>query len=674
LQLAALSLRTHQDPIAWISQFSGSHRFILDYVQQEILERQPLGVQHFLLRTSVLTFLRADLCQQLSGESASQHMLEVLERTNLFVVPFDEERRWYRYHPLFREALLSCLQASEPEQVLLLHRRASAWYTEQDLLPEAITHALAANDFAYAASLIEHFLVPQSWRNAYHMLRRWLSRLPDEVLRTHPGLSFLFARAMLLASQSEPSTWRLMENPLRLAEQGYREAGDQAGEGSVLTTRAVLTGFQGDFAASFALARAALILLPPEETQWRGECLSILATEAAFSGQYEFAESLLQQALACHDASGSLPGRQYTVLMLGEVCLARGDLDLAASFFRQVISVSTEQPDLARDQLMDETGGRRAHFEGLAWYSLGHLAYLHNDLAQAHHALQEGLGQGWFALLHILTPGLLLQVRLLHAQGEIEQARTFLADLLAKGGRPEVLRGIRLCQAWLALSMGDLTRAQRWAEGLVQTSTPLALVRREEEVLLLARLRIYQGQPEVATLLLAPILREARAQARLHSELQILILSALAEVAGSALRQARKTLLQAVTRARHAGYQRLFLEEGQPMEMLLKRLLPGVREQALAFYVRDLLRAFGSVPVRALASPVQDTSLLLDALTPQERRVLGLLAEGASNQDIARVLVISLATARKHVSNILSKLGAENRTQAVARARQYALL
>jgi LuxR family maltose regulon positive regulatory protein len=674
LQLAALALRKHQDPAAFVTRFSGSHRFILDYVQEEILERQPLSIQRFLLRTSVLTSLHADLCREVAGEPASQQMLEGLERANLFVVPLDEERRWYSVHTLVRSALLARLQASEPEQVLVLHRRAAAWYAAQQLVPEAVPHALASHDFALAAELIERFLVPQSWRNEYHTLRRWLGSMPDTVFRARPDLSFLYAQAIFLTSPAESERFSLVEEPLRFAEQGYHDVANQAGLASVRAARALLTFLQGDFPDGFDLAREALPLLPPADRQWRGLCLHILATEAVLSGDTVQAEVLLQDALALFATTGLLSGRQFATALLGDMYLARGNLDLAAHAFRQVLSVTSEQPDLTRTLLTDETGTRKTHFERLAWYGLAYLAYMRNALPEAQHALQEALAQGQFRWISVLTPGLLFQVRLLCAQGETEEARRRLVELELSADRPDVKREVHLCQGWLALQTGDVARAHYWMAGLTEANQPLAHARQVEEAMLRVRLRLARGQPEAALSELAPLLEEAGRQAHRHNEIQMLMLQALAQEASGDRVSACQTLLQTVIAARHEGYQRLFLEEGTPMEALLKLLLPDLREQVLVTFVRTLLRAFGPASPGQDAPPPMRAAVRLTALTAQERRVLVLLAEGASNQDIGRALVIGLSTAKKHVANLLGKLEAENRTQAVARAREAGLL
>ncbi len=671
LQLAALSLRGHKDPSAFVRALSGSHRFIVDYVWEGILQQQSPAIQQFLLQTAVLTRVNAALCRAVTGKQTSQEMLEAIERANLFLVPLDEKRQWYRFHSLFREALLARLQATQPELVPLLHRRAARWYEAQGLLHEAIPHALSACDFAHAADLMERFLVPQSWRNEYHLLRRWVARLPEAVLRVRPALSLSTVNATVLTSQRGTHTLALVEEPLRVAEHGFRSQGNQSGLGAVLTARAVLLSFQGELAQAFALARQALTLLPEDEQQWRGHALCLRGAEEAMAGRLTSAQQFLLHGLALYESSGSLPGKQFALVMLGEVGLSQGELHLAARYFQQALASSEEREALAHLQLTLETGARETYYERLALYGLAQLSYEWNELAAAQQYLHGAL-QGPSEWMHFLTPGQLLQPRLLLACGEGKQGQEVLEERVVQASRPEVLRELSLCRAWLALSMGDLDQVEYWATMKRQGAEPLALSRREEEVLLLARLRIAEGQPHVALDVLTRWRQEARAEERRHSALHLLVLEALAYEASARSCLALATLQQALAQACSQGYQRLFLDEGPIMERLLKSLVPSIQEEALVAYVQTLLHSFASATApRSLSG---NDSSLLSPLTPQERRVLQLLAEGATNQDIADRLVIQLSTAKKHVANILSKLGAENRTQAIVRARESSLL
>jgi LuxR family maltose regulon positive regulatory protein len=678
VQLAGLALQRTADPVAWVRAFSGSHRFVLDYVQEEILSPQPAPIRQFLLQTAILSEMNAALCQALTGEAggeqASQAMLEALERANLFVVPLDEERCWYRYHALFREALVTCLRATAPELLPLLHRRAAAWYAAKARWAEAIPHALSAGDEGYAADLIERFVDPASFRNEYHMLRRWLAGLSSETLRSRPHLSFTYVNSLVFTSAVSPQILEVVEQPLLWAEQGFREAADEAGLGAALTTRAMLTTFQGAFAEACALAHKALPLLPQQEQLWRGHCLGLLAVEMLISGQPDRAQPLLLQCRTLLANVGSFQAWVLALILLGEVSLSRGDLRQAESFFRQTLAHSHEHEDLVRVQLTLGTGDRESYYERLAYYELTQLFYEWNDLEKAQQYLQEALTRTAYPWIHILTSGILLQVRLLWARGEVEQAHSLLHMEASRQSRPEILQEIRMAQAWLALKTGDQAVVEQWDSSDLHLSEPSVHIRREEEGLLLARLRITEGQPQAALDLLSEWKHQAREAHRGYSELQILLLEALAYEQAGARAQARATLLEAITRARPEGYQRLFLDEGIRMEALLKSLLPDLRDKALASYVRALLRAFVTVEAPPAAPPIDAASRPLDPLTPQEQRVLQQLAQGASNQEIADALVIQLSTARKHISSILSKLGATNRTQAIALAREYGLL
>lgn len=684
VQLAGLALQRTADHAAWVRSFSGSHRFILDYVQEEILARQPAPIQQFLLQTAILSEMNASLCQVLTEEAGeeqrSQAVLETLERANFFVVPLDEERRWYRYHRLFREALLTSLRATEPEQIPRLHRRASSWYAGQKRWASAIAHALEAEDTTLACDLIECFIDSQDWHNEHHTLRRWLTRLSSETLRSRPQLSFMYVRVLLFTMPRGSQTFSLVEEPLQWAEQGYRNVSNQVRLGSIVALRAVLTFYQGAFAQAFALARHALTLLPEQGQLWRGDglslpgfCLSLLGLEALLCDQITLASQRFQQGLAIYEASGLLPGILSATALLGEVCLARGELQQAAHSFRQALAYLDRQSELVL-QLMLETGARDIFYELPALYGLAQLSYEWNDLEKAQHYLDEALAQGQPAWLHILTPGLLLQVRLLCAREEAEQARQLLGEMAARESQPAVLREIRMVRAWLAFKLEDLTCVKQWATSCAQEDEPLSHIRREEEILLLARLWIAERQPKTALDLLKQWKLKKKGEPRLTSELQILLLEALAYEQAGEQALARATLREAITRARPEGYQRLFLDEGIRMEALLKSLVPALRDKALASYVRTLLRAFVKTEVSPHEQPIGQAPLPLDPLTPQEQRALQWLAQGASNQEIADALVIQRSTARKHISSILSKLGAANRTQAIARAREYGLL
>jgi LuxR family transcriptional regulator, maltose regulon positive regulatory protein len=684
LQLAALSLVTRTDPRSWVATFSGSQRLILDYFQDEILAHQRPSVRRFLLRVCILPRMHASLCQAVTGNAASQEMLEELERTNLFVTHLEEQRQWYRLHDLFREALLARLQATQPALLPTLYERAAHWYEQQGLLPDAVEAALNAGAFHYAARLIERCIDQQSFRNAYHTLCRWLKELPEELLQTQPALSFWYALSTMFTSlRRTPSFWARIEAALQWAEQGFEAQGEPEHLGEAWELHAELAFFQGDLASTLALAQQATSLLSERSLMSATNPLP-RGLEQFLAGHLEAAWQNFLEGRRRAESLGSLTGTLSASLLLAEACLARGELHQAARYCRQTLASANEDPQVFQQQLMTATGDREPFFLSWAYHTLARLAYEWNDLATAQHALTQAqaLGEDPAAGIHVLTSGGLIRVRLLHCRGETSTALHLLEAWEQQTRFPWALRALRASQARLHLAIGNLPAVEQWSRARAaffgfpvrEHERDLPYVQQEEEALLLVRLSLAREQAEAALQELARWKAQAEIQGRTHALLEMLILEALAHGANRALPQARALLLQALRLAQPEEYQRLFLDEGQVMAALLKGLLKEIQEPELAAYARSLLDAFEQEQTNASAVSSPGPSLLLEPLTPQEQRVLQLLAEGASNQEIANQLVIQLSTARKHVSNILGKLGAANRTQAIARAREYGLL
>ena len=684
LQLAALSLATRADPGSWVATFSGSQRLILDYFQEEILAHQKPSVRRFLLRACILPRMHASLCQAVTGNAASQEVLETLERTNLFVIHLEDQRQWYRLHDLFREALLARLQATQPALLPTLYERAAHWYEQQGLLPDAVEAALGAGAFPYAAHLIERCIDQQSFRNAYHTLCRWLEQLPEELLQTQPALSFWYALSTMFTSlRRTPASWPRIEASLQWAEQGFEAQGEPEHLGEAWELHAELAFFQGDLAGALALAQQATPLLSERSIMSATNPLPA-GLEQFLAGHSEAARQEFLEGYRRAERFGSLTGMLSASLLLAEACLARGELHQAARYCRQALASAEEDSQAFQQQLMTATGDRESFFLSWAYHTLARLAYEWNDLATAQHVLAQAqaLGEDPASGIHVLTSGGLIQIRLLHRRSETSAALHLLEAWEQQTRFPWALRALRAEQARLHLTMGELPAVDQWSRARAdyfgfpvrERERELPYVQQEEEALLLVRLFLAHGQAEAALQELARWKAQAEVQGRAHALLEMLILEALALRADRALPQARATLLQALSLAQPEQYQRLFLDEGQVMAALLKSSLKEIQEPGLVAYARGLLDAIAQEQTNASAVSSPGSSLLLEPLTPQEQRVLHLLAEGASNQEIAHQLVIQLSTARKHVSNILGKLGAASRTQAIARAREYGLL
>ena len=597
-------------------------------------------------------------------------MLETLERNNLFVVALDEQRQWYRLHDLFREALLARLRVTQPELLLRLNEQAAHWYEQHGLLPDAIEVALSAGAFESAAELIERSINPGSLRNAYHTLCRWLGQLPKEILQARPELSFLYGQALMFTSpRRDPAAWTRIEPPLQRAEQGFEATGQRERLGETLELHTALAFFQGDLASAFALTRQASSLLSQHSVLYAAS-LFLVGLEHVLAGHLEAAWPRVLESQRIALSRADLSVTAATSLLLGEVCRARGELQEASRYYHQVLAHEERDPEIFQQQLMTETGDRELFFVSWAYHNLAQLAYEWNDLEAAQQYLSQlqARGEDPEREIHILSSGGLIRARLLHHRGESVQAQNLL-DLWERQARfPWVLRTIHAAQARLHLEVGNLPAVERWSRTKDQF---FGFPMREQDRTLPS---VFQEKAEEALQELASWKEQARAQGRMKALLEILILEALAHYAARSLPLARSTLLQALRLAQPENFQRLFLDEGRSMQTLLKSTLKEIGEPALALYVRRLLEAFEREQGPAAPSPVSDSSALLEPLTSQEQRVLHLLAEGASNQQIAAQLVIELSTVKKHMTNLLAKLGATNRTQAVVRAREYDLL
>lgn len=678
LQLAALSLARQDNPSAWVAAFRGNQRLILDYLQEEILSRQDTSIQRFLLRVCILPQMNASLCQAVTGKAGSQHMLEVLERSHLFVVPLDEHREWYRFHDLFREALQARLQARQPELVPTLYERAARWYEHQGLLPEAIDASLKAKSFVRAARLIERSIDQKSLRHPYHTLRRWLGQMPAEMMQTQPALCFLYALAIMYTSlRRDTTSWERIEQNLRWAEQGFETTSQQERLGDALELHAELAFLKEDIPSMLMLAGQASSSLSEHNLMYSTNLLTS-GYEHYLAGNLDAAwQSCLEGYRLC-ERLGNFTATLAAFNVLGEICITRGELRRASSYFHQALAFVNEASEMFQQQAMTGTGDRDPFFVSWAYHNLAQLAYEWNDLETAQHYLSQAraFGDDPEAEIHVLTSGSLVQVRVLLRCGEGVQAANLLETWERQARFPWVLRAIHAAQARLQLALGNLPAVERWARTRDFLSgegkQELPYVNREEEALLLLRLLLAQGRTEEVLRAVVPWKEKAESQGRLHTVLEILILESLASFVARQVPQARASLINALRLAQPENYQRLFLDEGQTMAALLRSTLEEIQEPELSAYVHRLLRAFEQVQASPRITPAP--SQLLEPLTPQEQRVLRLLAEGASNQQIADQLVISLATARKHVSNILGKLRAANRTQAIARARENALL
>ena len=683
LQLAGLSLRGQHDKAEFVAAFGGSHRFVLDYLADEVLDGQPEQVRGFLLETSVLERLSGELCDAVTGRANGQAMLEQVERAGLFLVPLDEVRGWWRYHHLFADLLRARLQYEQPGRVQALHRAAAAWCDEHDLADDAVRHALAAGDPAWAARLIERNVEALLGRSEGATLRRWLSALPAESVRDRPRLSLAQAYSAAQGFQVEA-----LQALLDDTERGFAVNGEEPYEAStgrldsilanvpagIAFLRAALARLRGDAALAVGYNLQALAQLGDDDrllryfVRWNRAATDWLGGRLG-PAERGLAEALAERRAATEFFAGFLAMR--VCYDLGEVQRAQGNLDAALATCQQALEVAGE--------------GSQPALTGPAHVGLAQVLYERNELAAAlDHAMRGVALCRQLAFILPLATGLAIVARIRHAQGDAAGALEAMGEAGQAGLSPQVaalLNPVPSQRARLLLAQGDVHAAAQWttSAGLCPDDEPD--YPREPEHLVLARVLLARDHPGQALPLLERLLTRAAAQGRAGSVIEIQTLRALALAACGDHASALGALTEALTLACPQGYVRVFADEGAPMRALLAQLPAALTGQQHAAdrvaprYLAALVRACGqaeAVPSQRRAATAQPG--LVEPLTDRELEVLRLIAAGKPNQRIAHDLVVALDTVKKHVTHVLGKLGAANRTEAVARARQLGLI
>jgi LuxR family transcriptional regulator, maltose regulon positive regulatory protein len=704
LQLAGLSLRGHADAAGFVAAFGGSHRFVLDYLADEVLNGQPAQVRTFLLETSVLERLSGELCDAVTGRAGSQAMLADVEQAGLFLVPLDDVRGWWRYHHLFADLLRARLQAEQPGRVPALHQAAAAWCEEHDLADDAVRHALAAGDTARAARLVERNVETLLGRSEGVTLGRWLSALPAESVRNRPRLCLAQAYGAAQGFQVETLETLLDDAERALAASGDEPYEDPAGRPvSVLANvpagiaflRALLARLRGDAALAAGYHGQALARLSEDDWLLHSFVRWNLAVADWLGGRLGAAERGLAEVLAGLRAAGEavrrIGGEPVEVFRaveggagffagflamrvrydLGQVQRARGDLDAALATYRQALGTAGES-------------SQPPHL-GLAHVGLAQVLYERNELDAALDHATEGvtLCRQLAATLPLAT-GLAVVARIRQVQGDASGALEAMSEAGQAGLSPQVIslfNPVPSQRARLLLAQGDVRAAGQWAAAAGLGSDDEPDYGREPAYLVLARVLLAQDNPGPALMLLQRLLGAAASQGRTGSVIEIQALRALALAACGDHAGALGALTEALTLACRHGYVRVLADEGAPMRALLAQLpaaRPGQQHAAgrtSPGYLAALVRACGqadTVPPRRRSAAAPPG--LAEPLTDRELEVLRLIAAGSSNQRIAHDLVVALDTVKKHVTHVLGKLGAANRTEAAARARQLGLI
>jgi LuxR family maltose regulon positive regulatory protein len=677
LRLAALSLRGHSDAAAFVAAFTGSHRYVLDYLAEEVLEGQDEQLRTFLLETSVLDRLSGPLCDAVTGREGSQALLEQAERAGLFLIPLDEVRGWWRYHHLFADLLRARLQQEQPGRAAQLHRSAAGWYAGHGLAGDAIGHAAAAGEMLWAARIIEqHFDLVHRIQGEATTIDRWLSVLPAEVVRSRPRL--LLAQGHLAADRGHPEVMEPLLDAVECAPHDWADEPFEPTAGVAASflvnvpaltalNRSYLAQFHGDAEATAAFATQTLAASKPGERALSATAHGFLAVAEWLRGRLTEAERALASSVTEWRETGELTLIVWGYYELVLIQLAQGRLDAAA--------LTCEQ---ALDSLV--TSGRPQPAAGPSHAGLADIAYQRDELDSALRHATEGIELcRQFVYTTPLADGLVTLAMIRQATGDLAGALEAITEAgQVSSGPAGLLNQVPARRARLLLAQGDLAAAARFPQenGLGPDDEPDYA--REPGYLVLARILLAQDRPGQALALLDRLHAAAAAQDRVGSLIEIGALRALALAAAGDQAGAVAALAEALLLACPQGHIRVFADEGSAMAALLGRLIAAQRAgsgfQAAAGvplgYLARLQRAFG--PGQPARDPVP--SGIVDPLTSREFEVLKMLAAGRSNQAIAGELVVTLDTVKKHVGHVLGKLGAANRTEAVARARELNLI
>jgi LuxR family maltose regulon positive regulatory protein len=660
LQLAALSMQGCKDIHGFVSAFTGSHHYVMDYLAEEVLRLQPKKVGTFLLQTSILDRLCGSLCEAVVDVDTSepvdgQGMLEALEELNLFVIPLDDERRWYRYHHLFADVLRKRLEHQFPNLLPELYRRASQWYEQNGFMSEAIQQAIVAGDHDRAAQLIEQngcFLLISG---EVATLLNW-TRSIEFQSETRPWLAIQKAWALALTgnlNQIEPT----LQAPEQLLSSLDPTVEVKTMLGTIAAARAHCANSQGDTHLAAEYAQQALEQLPDCSSisrSIRSVATSILGDTSWINGNLEEAIRAYTEAIRIGREADNLH-----MVIIANILMEQGQLHRAADIYTKSLQMAV-RPD-----------GQRSPLAGKIYAGFARLSYECNRLKDADQYIRQciDLCRKW-GDLDLQAVAYAILARLEHAQGNPEQAREAIriAEQLASEHPLSPRRSIQVMAdlARLRLAQGN----QEWPSRLIRLSgitiDDEIAYQREPEYMILLRLLLARSDDEAALALSERLLQQAETAGRMGLVIEILILQALAFQGTKDTERSLAALERALSLAQPEGCVRLFLDEGEA----ITRLLCQVQSRRVGSgYATDLLSTIGGIS--AMTQP--SMQLLIEPLTTREVEVLKLIEAGHSNQGISEKLVISIPTVKRHISNIYTKLGVESRTQAIAIGKELRL-
>ena len=655
LQLAAISMQGDKDPARFIKSFTGSHHFVLDYLVEEVLQQQPENVQTFLLRTSILDRMCGPLCEAVlcAPASSGQNTLATLEHDNLFIVPLDNERRWYRYHHLFKDLLRQRLGQSQPfDTVVQDHIRASEWCENNDLALEAFCHAAAANDVERAERLMENTGIPLHLPGATSAILNWLKSLPATVLNARPALWWKQAELLLSIGQvtGVEEILQAIESALAATVKGTG-MDDQTRNlvGKIAFARATLALTQHQAETILVQAHRALEYLHPDNLAFRSDAVRAMGYAYYLQGDRTAAGRAYTEALSLAQAAGNTIDVILATTSLGQIQHLENRLDLAAETYQSVLPL-----------INDYSHSNAA----VAYFGLARVYYEWNDLDAAEKYGEQSmqLARQYDQIINRLIVTGVFLARLKLVRGDLSAAWSLLAQAEQYARQhnfehqlPEVVA----IQVLVLLRRGDLTAAAHLAQA---HDLPFSQ----------ARVSLAQGDPSKALALLEPFRRKMEAKGWADQILRTMILQVAALGANGEKDKAVRLLGEALALAQPGGFIRIFVDEGPSMAQLLSEAtVHGIMPD----YVGRLLSAFEAEEPRRQDKPdILPAQPLIEPLSQRELEILRLMAQGLSNREICKKLFLALSTVKGHNRNIFDKIQVQSRTEAIARSRELGLL
>jgi LuxR family transcriptional regulator, maltose regulon positive regulatory protein len=651
LQLAALSTRGREDVHEFISAFAGDNRYIVDYLVEEVLQRQSERVWTFLLQTSILDWLSGPLCDDVTGQEESKVLLETLERGNLFISVLDDKRHWFRYHHLFADVLHAHLMEQQPDLVPTLHRRASEWYEQNGLEIEAFQHAAAANDIERAEYLIEGKGMPLQFRGGSTPVLNWLESLPKSALDAKPSLLVTYASTLLFGGQPTAVEQKLQaaEAALLKHKQGT-EPDDRSKDlvGRIASMRATLAVIQHDVETIINQSHRALEYLHPDNMPVRTATTWTLGYAYQLQGDRAAASQAYNEVISIGQSFGDSIYTTAATINLGQLKEADNQLYIATETYRRALQLAGDPPQRMASEA--HLGLARIYYE---WNDL--------DTAQQHGQQCAQLTLQMESVSTSASYGMFL-ARLRLAQRDVSGAIAVLdeaEEFVRRHNFVFMMPEIVAAQVITMLHQGNLAAAAHLGE---KYKLPISQ----------ARVHLAQGDPASAWAVLESLRQQVEAKGWEDERLKFMVLQAITLHALGENEQSEQVLAEALALAEPGGFVRIFVDEGPSMAQLLRK---AAARGILQDYIGKLLAVFEAEEQKnECKSNLPPAQSLIEPLSQRELEVLRLIAQGLSNREISKRLFLALNTVKGHNQKIYSKLQVQSRTEAIARARELDLL